>query len=382
MFKTFNSYITGYYGMLNTGDDVLLNCTRWAAKYLLNDSNHCVSSTSFIKNEEFGDIEPIPSSGYRGQLRLAHYKNALLSEKVIFGGGSVLHSEKDIQLKRHLIALAGKKNSRCAGVGVGPFESVAAERACAKFLNECGHVGIRDEESFQIATALAPKANIKLTFDLAPLMLCHQNQRPVEIERKGIMFNFCQQAIDPFGNVNSENERNRIECAVTAIEKTWQETHEPITLLDFNGHPVFGDFHLHKKIMVRLAGNIPVSHIEYDPNPFRVLQRIAGFKASVSMRLHAAILSFMANTPALSINYHNKCYAWCRQVGVPQDYQFDAVDFCPETLALTLQKGIGIGFALPTMKTEEAVKATLLNWRSSDESNAIYSRYTTLQQGQ
>lgn len=381
MFKKFNSYITGYYGMLNTGDDVLLNCARWASRFLLNDATHCVSSESFIENEEFGDVEPIASSGFRGQLRLAHYKRALFSEKVIFGGGSVLHTEKDIQLKRHLIQLAGRANSRCAGVGIEPFESVAAERACAKFLNECGYVGVRDRKSYDIAKDIAPDANIALTFDLAPLMLCHQYHRPVDIERKGIMFNFCQQATDAFGNVNVENEKKRVELAVKAIEKTWSETQEPITLLDFNGHPIFGDSHLHKKIMIRLAGHIPVSHIEYDPNPFRVLQRIAGFKATVSMRLHAAILSFMAKTPALSINYHSKCQAWCRQVGVAQDYQFDATNFCPDTLALTLNKGIGTGFALPTMTTEEAIKATLLNWRSSDECNAVYSRYSALQQG-
>lgn len=380
MFKTYNSYLNGYYGMLNTGDDVLLYATRWAAKHLLGDNLNQVSSATKISSEEFGDVSAMPESTFRGHLRLVHYSNALRSEKVIFGGGSVLHSEKDIQLKRHLIRLSNSRASRCVGVGIEPFESVAAEKACTKFLNECGFTGVRDQASLDVAKSIAPYANVELTFDLAPLMLCHQHNRLIPIERKGVMFNFCRQAIDAFGNVDSEKEKQRVDAAVCAIEKTWSETGEPVTLLDFNGHPEFGDHHIHREILAKLAGHIPVSHIEYDPNPFRILQRIAGFKATVSMRLHAAILSFMAETPALSINYHKKCQSWCNQVGVASQYQFDAGDFCPQNLALTLKSGIGTGFALPSMKAQEAVKATLRNWRKSDECNTIYSRDTALQQ--
>ena len=79
------------------------------------------------------------------------------------------------------------------GVGIGPFESHEAEKVCAKFLNECGFIGVRDPQSLVIAQTIAPNANVKLTFDLSPLMLCHQTKRLVDIERNGIMFNFCQQ---------------------------------------------------------------------------------------------------------------------------------------------------------------------------------------------
>lgn len=363
MFKKYQAYIMGYYGMQNTGDDVLLYTTRWASQHKLGAMHNLVSSAANIKCNEFGDITALPEPSFRGHHRLLHYKNALQSEKVIFGGGSVLHSETDIQFKRHLIQLAGRKNSRCVGVGVGPFESTAAEKACAKFLNECGFIGIRDPESYAIAQNLAPNANLHLTFDLAPLLLCHQVNKIVPIERKGIMFNFCQQAIDAFGNVNEQNEQQRVDMAVQSIQQTWQQTQEPIILLDFNGHSQFGDFHIHNKIMARVSNDIKITHIPYDPNPFKVMQRIAGFKASVSMRLHSAILSYLVNTPALSINYHNKCRNWCEQVGVPAKYQFDAQNIVPEQLATQLSHGIGTGFAKPTLKPEEAVQAALLNWR-------------------
>jgi polysaccharide pyruvyl transferase WcaK-like protein len=362
MFKQYHAYLIGYYGMQNTGDDVLLYISRWASQHLLGATHNKVSSAGLIKCNEFGDIQAMPESRFRGHQRLSHYKNALQSEKVIFGGGSVLHSSKDIDFKRHLIKLAGQKASRAVGVGIGPFESLKAEKVCAKFLNECGFTGVRDQQSLSIAQTIAPNANVKLTFDLAPLMLCHQTKCLVSIERNGIMFNFCQQAIDPFGNVNNDNEQNRIDMAVLAIEQTWQQTQEPIFLVDFNNHSQFGDFRIHQQIMLRISTDVPITHIAYDPNPFKVLQRIASFKATVSMRLHSAIMSFMANTPALSINYHEKCRNWCEQIGMPKTYQFDAQNIDPQQLSQQLNQGVGTGFAVPTMKPEEAVQATLLNW--------------------
>ncbi|AGH45670.1 polysaccharide pyruvyl transferase family protein [Paraglaciecola psychrophila] len=363
MFKQYHAYLTGYYGMQNTGDDVLMYATRWASHHLLGATNNKVSSDSLIKCEEFGDVQAMPKPRFRGQQRLSHYKNALQSEKVIFGGGSVLHSTKDLEFKRHLIKLAGRKASRAVGVGIGPFESLEAESACAKFLNECGFTGVRDPQSLAIAESIAPNANVKLTFDLAPLMLCHQTNRLVSIERNGIMYNFCQQAIDAFGNVNKDNEQHRIDMAVAAIEQTWQQTQEPIFLLDFSKHSQFGDVRIHRQIMSRVSSDVPMTHVAYDPNPFKVLQRIASFKATVSMRLHSAVMSFMANTPALSINYHRKCHSWCEQIGVPKVYQFDAQNINPKQLSEQLNQGVGTGFAVPIMKPDAAVQAALLNWK-------------------
>jgi polysaccharide pyruvyl transferase WcaK-like protein len=363
MLKKYDSYIVGYYGMKNTGDDVLLYTTQWACTHLLSDNNNAISCAPSAENPEFNHKPSLTDSKFRGHQRLMHYRNALLSKKTLFGGGSVLHSERDIQLKRHMISLSGRQFSRCVGVGIGPFESVGAERACAKFLNECGFVGVRDPHSYEIAQALSPHANVQLTFDLAPLMLCHEVNKVVPVERKGIMFNFCQQAIDPKGTLNKNDEKKRLTEAVNAIAEVWRQTKEPIYLVDFNGHDHFGDFHIHQQIMARVPSYIPISHIEYDPNPFRVLQRIAGFKAVVSMRLHGSILGFLTDTPVISINYHSKCYNWCSQVGVPEQYQLDAQHICAEKLANQLYTGIGTGFSLPTMTVEESIQSAKSNWR-------------------
>ena len=114
--------------------------------------------------------------------------------------------------------------------------------------------------------------------------------------------------------------------------------------------------------MSRVSSDVPMTHIAFVPNPFTVLQRIAAFKATVSMRLHSAIMLFMANTLALSINYHEKCRSWCKQIGVLEGYQFDAQNIVPEPLFRHLKQGATTGFAKPIMKKNEAVQAALLNW--------------------
>jgi polysaccharide pyruvyl transferase WcaK-like protein len=81
------------------------------------------------------------------------------------------------------------------------------------------------------------------------------------------------------------------------------------------------------------------------------------------MRLHASILSFMAKTPSISINYHNKCKNWCDQIGMSQEYQFDALEVCSDSVANALKQCLGIKFAKPIMTTEDSIRASLLNWR-------------------
>lgn len=363
MVKKYDAYLVGYYGMANSGDDALMCSAHWGARTYLNSPNILTTSATDIDVPGMGQVNAMPRGKFRGHQRLSHYKNALQSAKVIFGGGSVIHSQRDITFKRHLIKLAGAKESRCVGVGIEKFESVEAEKSCAKLLNECGFVGVRDKNSFEIATSLAPGANIKLTFDLAPTMLNHGVHNVVPIERNGIMFNFCQLPINAFGDVDNVAEKQRIEAAIDLVTQCWDKLGEPIYLLDFNGHPVFGDVHVHDQILQRIPKHVEISHIRYDPNPYRVLQRIAGFKAVAAMRLHAAIMSFMVETPCMSINYHQKCVGWCEQVGVPNEYRFNANKFCAEHLSSVISKGVGMGFAKPTMSVDTALQAALLNWR-------------------
>ena len=362
MFKAFDSYIFSCHETQNTGHDILLYTTQWASRNLLDDKTNAISCLSTKENEEFGDTAALTPALFPGHHQLLHYRNAMRSQKILFGGGAVFQSEGEIQIKRRMLHLSNKHLSRCVGVSLGPFNSIQAEKECAKFLNECGFIGVRDIQSLEIAQALAPRANVHLTFDLSPLMLCHKTNKVVPIERKGVMFNFCHPEIAQLNSLNHNMTRKQLLEAIDTVKEVWNETNEPIYFVDLNGHPKSGDFHIHEQIITRLPGHIPILHIAYDPNPFRVLQRIAGFKAIVSMRLHGSILGFLTETPVISISYSEKCNSWCQQIGISQDYQHDAHYICPTTIASSLSKGIRDGFLFPQMTIQESIQLAKLNW--------------------
>lgn len=380
MLKSYDAYLVGYYGMQNSGDDALMYAAAWGAKHQLGCQKVKVSCDKDVNCSELTDVKGYGEPLFKGHQRLRHYQSAIASKRVIFGGGSVFHSEKDIEQKRHMIALASRKKSLALGVSLGPFVNTAAEKACAQFLKECGFVGVRDQSSFELAKSLAPNANVKLTFDLAPSLLCNKKLSLSKIERHGIAFNFCQSAVNAFGDTDSHAEQARISRAVELIKLIWNITGEHIFLVDFNGHPQLGDQKVHNAIMERLSPEIMVSHVPYDPNPLRLLQRMFMFRALIGMRLHAAVFGYMAETPTIFLQYHKKCRQWSKQIGMPDAYQYDANGFSAEEVAIEICNSLSCGFYPNSLPLHTAIKRSLSNWSSENEQDSIFSRYTSLQQ--
>ncbi|MDO7641790.1 MAG: polysaccharide pyruvyl transferase family protein [Reinekea forsetii] len=355
-----DSYLCGYYGMQNTGDDALLLATAWGAKKFLGDKNHRVSNVAPL---HLPGLPYLPAGlkvqqRFRGENRLKQSFHALVSKRVIFGGGSVLHNSHDINLKRQLMTLSGRQGL-ALGVGLGPFRDSAAEKNCAKFLNECEFVGVRDVDSFALAKHIAPQAKIKLTFDLAPLLLLNTELKFDRVARAGICVCLC-----PYERLSGDSaaEHQRLMALAQAIARVHRETGEAITLLDFNGHATLGDKQVHVALRALLPASVPVTHLHYQQNPLVVLQQLATFKVVVSMRLHGSVLAYLADTPVVSLSYHSKCDGWCRQIGQPESLQFDAKQIEVEQLVQVISAGLSQGFMAPTLTPAEAVEKSLTNW--------------------
>jgi polysaccharide pyruvyl transferase WcaK-like protein len=380
MFKKYDAYLVGYYGMQNSGDDALMYATAWAAKNMLGCENTIVGLYGDYTQETHCEHKLLLkfNQQFSGQNRLLHYKTAMQSKRIIFGGGSVLHSETDINLKRQLMSLANPEKSLAVGVGLGPFNSVAAEKSCTKFLNECGYVGVRDNQSLSIAQALAPRANVHKTFDLAPLLLYSNKVKPRLHERKGIALTLCSVAIDALGKTDNAEENKRCEQFATLITTLYEKTGEPITLIEFNGHSTLGDWHINNNIIARLSNKVAVTIKKYDPNPIALLENLSNYKAILSMRLHGSILGYLANTPVLSINYHSKCKGWCDEIGFPENYQIDLLNLDIEKIISQITTGISTHFKSPTLPVDTALKNSLSNWSMPNEKSKFYRSYSTI----
>ncbi|WP_320821675.1 polysaccharide pyruvyl transferase family protein [Reinekea sp.] len=376
-----DSYICGYFGMRNTGDDALLLATVWGATNFMGHKAMRVSNVAPLKlpGLPFMPAGLKTQQHFRGENRLHQSAQALLSKRVIFGGGSVLHNSHDINLKRHLIKLSGRRKGLALGVGLGPFRDRDAEQNCAKLLNECEFVGLRDVDSFELAKHIAPHANVKLTFDLAPLMLLNERLLFDGATRSGICFCLCPN--ERFSG-DTQAEHNRLVLLARAIVRLHRLTGEPITLLDFNGHATLGDEQVHAALRALLPTSVPVSHLHYHHNPLVVLQRLASFKAVVSMRLHGSVMAYLADTPVISLNYHSKCAGWCRQIGQPERLQFDAKNIDLDRLVNVISDGIALGFMSPTLALSAALEKSLSNWRINDvySQKSHFSGYSLVQQ--
>ncbi len=361
------AYLMGYYGMLNSGDDALMNVVAWGAQKYLKQEELALSSFRDLKlcNGEAHSARLNEQQRFRGQNRLKNYMGAIDSQRIIFGGGSTLHSLQDINVKRDMLRLSAGRNHLALGVGLGPFENTKAEKACAKLLNACEYVGVRDRISYEVAQDIAPHANVDLTFDLAPQLLLMEDFDLQSIERSGIAVCLC-----PHERLtgNHEAEQARLRKLAQALETIQFFTGETIYFIDFNGHPTLGDAQVHQEIASMLDENVDFRFVKYDANPLRVLQRMAAFKFSICMRLHATIFSFITETPCVSLNYHRKCQQWCEQVGSPKDYSIDVNDFDPQELANLVCMGVEEGFKHSSMSVDQALTLSMKNWRTNHES--------------
>lgn len=378
--KKYDAHIVGYYGMKNSGDDALMHATIWGANHLLNYKSNSIAAYQQINNAPLINqhITLHSNQAFPGQNRLTQYKAAAKSRSIIFGGGSVLHSETDINFKRHMMQIAGNKTSRAVGVSLGPFQSIAAEKSCVNFLHECEFVGVRDQQSLDIAREIAPDANVKKTFDLAPLLLCAKPLKLIKSPRNGIALSLCPVAVDPFGKTNKVIENKRINEFCYLIEKLYKNTGEHITLLTFNGHRLLGDWKINQTIAARLNNKVPITIRMYNPDPFVVLNDLANYKVIISMRLHGSILGFLSKTPIVSINYHEKCQGWCQQVGLNEQYQFNADDLNIDEILKQIEHGLTTSFIPPTLEVNSALNNALSNWSTSHEKTKFYSNYSAI----
>jgi polysaccharide pyruvyl transferase WcaK-like protein len=361
--RTNDVYLCGYYGMKNSGDDALLLASAWGAKQYFETQSMVINSPVPLKIEGMGRQASVlvQQETFFGQNRLRQYRAAANSAHIVFGGGSVFHSNRDITVFRHMMMLAGSGPHRAIGVGLGPFKDSRAEVACKKFLNECDFVGVRDQQSFEVAAAIAPHATVSLTFDLAPLLLeiPYQNNTLNTLPRRGIGVALCPN--ERF-NGNTMAETTRLKALAASLHKTYQATGEPIYLIDFNGHEDLGDSEVHDELRALLSHEIPVFRINYDSNSLRLLSRLGGLKVVIGMRLHASVMAFLVNTPVLSLNYHSKCDGWCEQIGLHKNYRIDATLLDSDVLTQHLVDGLEHGFSPSSLSPQQSLSLAKRNF--------------------
>jgi len=359
--------LAGYYGMRNTGDDALFAATAWGVRHYLRPRRIWATAAGIPDIPGAQDIRPVltPASRVRGVNLLRTWFAALRSGQVIFGGGSVFHSLESLMRATWLLKLSGKGPHVAMGVATGPFTSNKVERLCIKLLKRLHFVGVRDNRSYDFIRSVAPGVCCRRTFDLALLLPCLSEPGLAPLPtgspaRRGLGLALCD--YERYLGQDTAPEAVRRQRIKALLDHLDPSAVEELVLIDFNGHPVRGDAPIHAEIASHAARRFRIVHLPYHPNPLQVLRQIAGLRALVAMRLHAAVFGYMTATPTVFLSYHRKCDDWASEAGFPSGQLFDSVDFDPAPVAGVVTAALSGSFQSPTLSVAEAQRLAGENW--------------------
>lgn len=356
-----NTLLIGYYGEMNTGDDALYAVSAWGMRHYFSDRK-VFCYTEHLPNVPGAEVIPaFRHKRFPGHnLLRAAWLNRRLSQ-VVYGGGSIFFNANTL---RYWCNLLDRIRSDChfaAGVSVGPFASQADEVACTELLKRLAFIGLRDAVSLARVRDLCPSLRAELTFDLAPLLWVSSVAPAEPPVRRGLGIALCHYERFTGGETAREAQRlTRLADTLRAAAK--RDLLDELVLIDFNGHPTMGDTPVHRELLERLDGCLPVRHLGYKENPYEVLRTVQSLRGIIAMRLHAAVFAFCAQTPHVVLAYHEKCRGWARMTGLPEDLMHDATDFDQEMLINSLFKLYLENPPLPALPRDEAITRALRNW--------------------
>lgn len=360
--------LSGYYGEYNTGDDALLASAALACYQFFQTDEIVATAAQLPRLDQKCAVTPlyVKEENMKSENLLRLYYHALTSDMIVFGGGSVFHSTDKLTRDLDLIDLSRGKGAIALGVSFGPFRDSGAEQACKKFVNKLSYIGVRDQESFDIVKSLAPDINIEKTFDLAVLFPIAQQENTVKkspSKRKGLAISLCH--YERYIGLNTATEKIRFEKILNVLNRLTEEDVEELIFIDFNGHPVFGDFDIHCEMIRRLTKQIPVSRIPYHDNPASVLEVISRCKGLVGMRLHSCIFGYITKTPTVILSYHPKCIGWANQIDANSNFTIDSTNFEEEQLYSSIMNILHDKYTSPKLPLQDAQELAMKNWEGA-----------------
>ena len=302
--------IAGYFGAGNAGDDATLG----AALSDLAEAGIAPGKISVIaRRRGFRDIK---KAGCRpvGRLDL----RAILAEMkksrlFILCGGSLLQdltSRRSLLYYTSLLRRASVTGCRTAitGGGIGPLRGKRSEKAAAAALSVADHAGLRDPLSLAEAERLAGAGRRLAGLPPALLTADAAASLPVPEKRKssaGSYFVIAARDLPGSGPARRRRFRSSLAAAASALRAATGL--EPVTAA-----MAPGDAGISKEIAAACGGSF-AGRLTAEG----AAELLSGAAFSLCVRLHAAVFSLSALTPAISIAYDPKVSSFAKEAGMP-----------------------------------------------------------------
>ena len=312
--KTRTIAVFGYYGMSNFGDDLFCTIATeqageiWPGTRVLVVGPQLHSTVGRFLVPRFLAAawrRPGPV-GIAVRLLISTFAILRASDAVYFGG-SVLSTPSGVQQFQFLLLRLLRRRVCALGVSIGPFTDEKSRNQVHRILRESTNVVVRDAQSSLVAETLG----ITATYggDLAALY----NGAAPEPRSSGYVLGVipCKTA--------TVSEDQFIETVSKVCERLQKEVDDlTVRVLTLNTHPQAGDTQFAQRLLFELqARDIRVAEHAHATQVEVTWNMIAGCDEIWSIRLHGAIVAYLAKVPFLLTNYHSKCRDFV--AGVPPE---------------------------------------------------------------
>lgn len=358
---------TGFYGQKNYGDDLF--CTLLAQ---FAPNHWCANRIGFM-GYDLPSTSGVHSSFlfggrrvFKGQAQIDYRLQPYLTNWVIYGGGSIFHSDYRYNLKGRILAEASDRKQiklGAVGVSLGPFLSQNAMRSVENYLRRFKFITLRDELSMEIIADFSlPETKVIGAFDLAgllPLMLPPQMHN-VGRKKKVFGVSLCGQL--PFEEIKTHV--NKTKMLISRLSKVFDLK---VMMYVLNTHDLHGESKLYQAFEID-SPNYEVEIVYHNENPLKTCERLLECDSILAVRLHAGITAGLLSIPFVQVEYHEKCSSFLDSIDYLTERRVGNLDICDEELfnIVSLQLDKGETF-IPKFRRNELIKLAQKSFKETAE---------------
>jgi polysaccharide pyruvyl transferase WcaK-like protein len=315
---------SGYYGFQNFGDDLFpMACAKASASVFMGKKIAFLAPPIAGVNGKFL-VPAFLATWYRSRLWgrplrfLFLIYGLILADYFVLAGGSTLGTRTSMRLRETELIFArfGWTKIGAIGVSVGPFHNVQDEDFFKEYLEKLKFLIVRDIASVERARGLLPNIDVVSSVDLVGWLRPEIAQAERSISAAGellIGISVCNYK----RITESDNEvfNSRWQCVKDAIAILCSERPCKVLVISLNGNQFNGDDRYSQKLCEELFSVGCNVEIRKYRNPWDVVQSIKSLDVLLTYRLHGAIVSYLAGTPFVLIEYHEKCRDFLDAIG-------------------------------------------------------------------
>jgi polysaccharide pyruvyl transferase WcaK-like protein len=321
---------SGYYGHDNFGDDMFVLISNLSSIKFWKNTN----TKFFSKNgPEIDSVKinyTLPSKNkFKGYIKLKSYLEILKCDIFILSGGSILHTKPnffDPMRAVYFLSYLNLLKIGAIGISIGPFKTKEDEEYIQKILKNFKFLGLRDKNSFNFVNKLDLKCKPFLASDLAFTLPSVSEKKNDSTDNKEMIIGISLCHFETYSNGDLSNEKNREEKIYKVLLSLSTNKNIKFRFFIINGNKKNGDSQITYEFIDKLdldKNNYEV--IEYSKNPIQIYNKIKECKMMLTIRLHGAIFSAVANIPSLLIEYHRKCSDYLDDIGIDKYWRiYDA----------------------------------------------------------